>query len=180
MPIIEPIKYPEGKAARLLESVERNFGATPNIFKTLANSPEALEAYLNLQSALSNGKLPKPLRESIALAVAGFNGCDYCASAHTYLGDKLGIGQEELAANLRGKSSDPKTAAALGFSMVILETHGHPSKKEVAKVRAAGFSIGETIEILSFVSLNVFTNYFNETFGVEVDFPPIRAKQKAA
>jgi len=31
----------------------------------------------------------------------------------------------------------------------------------------------ELIEVLSHVALNIFTNYFNESFAVEVDFPSV-------
>ncbi len=40
-------------------------------------------------------------------------------------------------------------------------------------VRSAGFTDGEIAEIIAHVALNIFTNYFNNTAGVEVDFPKI-------
>ena len=55
----------------------------------LSNSPAALEGYLGLSGALNKGALPAPTRERIALAVAEINGCNYCLSAHTYLGKNL-------------------------------------------------------------------------------------------
>ena len=53
------------------------------------------------------------MREQIALTVAGANGCDYCASAHSSIGAQLGIASDELDRNLLGVSNDPKTQAAL-------------------------------------------------------------------
>jgi alkylhydroperoxidase family enzyme len=61
----------------------------PNLFRLVANSPTALEGYVNLLGALNKGKLPASTRERIALAVAEINGCSYCLSAHTYLGKNL-------------------------------------------------------------------------------------------
>jgi alkylhydroperoxidase family enzyme len=43
----------------------------------------------------------------------------------------------------------------------------------VEAVRRAGFSDGEIAEIIAHVALNIFTNYFNNTAEVEVDFPTI-------
>lgn len=168
---IQPKTNPEGKAAELLEGVKKTLGSTPNMFTTFANSPAALEGYLNFSGALSRGRLNGQLRESLALVAAGFNGCDYCASAHSFLGDRAGIEQSELQANLEGKSSDSKTQSALTFATTLLETRGHPSEEDLTLIRNAGFSEEEIIEILAHVSLNIFTNYFNESFGVEVDFP---------
>jgi len=170
---IQPVTNPEGKAAELLDGVKAAMGSTPNIFTTFANAPAAMEGFLNLSGALSGGALDAKIRESLALVTAGFNGCDYCASAHTFLGDKAGMTQDELAANLQGQSADAKTQAALTFATKILETRGHPSASDLSDVHAAGFSDEEAIEILAHVALNTFTNYFNEAFAVENDFPAV-------
>ncbi|MEO8134870.1 MAG: carboxymuconolactone decarboxylase family protein [Betaproteobacteria bacterium] len=53
--------------------------------KLVGNSPVALEGYLSLNGALAKGTLNVKVRESIALAVAEYNGCEYCLSAHDYL-----------------------------------------------------------------------------------------------
>lgn len=179
---IQSVTNPEGKAAELLNGVKAAMGSTPNIFTTFANAPAALEGYLSLNGALSGGALDAKIRESLALATAGFNGCDYCASAHTFLGDKAGISQDELAENLKGRSADTKTQAALTFAIKILETRGHPSASDLDAVHAAGFNDEEAIEILSHVALNTFTNYFNEAFAVKNDFPAVstRETRKAA
>jgi len=70
----------------LLESVKKQLGFVPNMFRLISNSPAAPESYLALSGALSKGALPAPTRERIALAVAEINGCDYCLAAHTYVG----------------------------------------------------------------------------------------------
>lgn len=172
----------QGKAKELLDNVQQAMGATPNIFTTFAHAPAAMEGYLSLNGALSGGKLDGKLRESLAMTVAGFNGCDYCASAHTFLGDKAGIDAAELEANMKGQSSDARTQAALTFATKILETRGHPAQSDLDAVHEAGFSDEEAIEILAHVALNTFTNYFNETFGVEIDFPAVSTQttRKAA
>ena len=70
----------------LLEAVKKQLGTAPNMFRLISNSPAALEGYLALSGALNKGTLPAQTRERIALAVAEINGCNYCLSAHTYLG----------------------------------------------------------------------------------------------
>ena len=174
---IETIKNPEGKAAELLGAVKQALGATPNLFTTFANAPSAMEGYLGLNGALANGKLNAKTREAIALTVAGFNGCDYCASAHTFLGAKVGLDENESQANLRGESSDKKIQAALTFATKLLEARGRTSQDDLDNVREAGYSNEEAIEILTHVALNTLTNYFNEAFKVEVDFPKVTTEQ---
>jgi AhpD family alkylhydroperoxidase len=87
-------------AQPLLEGVKKQFGVVPNMFRLIANSPAALESYLDLSGALNKGTLPAPTRERIALAVAEINGCNYCLSAHTYLGKTLAkLPDAEITAN---------------------------------------------------------------------------------
>jgi AhpD family alkylhydroperoxidase len=89
----------EGKAKTLLDAVKAGLGGTPNMFRLMATSPATLEAYLSYNRALSHGALPAKVREQIALVAAETNGCDYCASAHTALGNQVkqaGLSQAEI------------------------------------------------------------------------------------
>lgn len=178
---IQKLEKPEGKSAELLGAVRKSLGVTPNMFTTMANSPSSLKGYLDFNKALTSGKLKNGIRESLALTVAGYNGCDYCASAHSYLGENQAhLSKEELQLNLRGRSSDQKKQAALSFARKLLEKRGKISQHDLDDVKAAGFGEDEVIEILSHVALNILTNYFNEAFLVEVDFPRVQAKETAA
>ena len=93
MPRIKPIELDqaEGKTKVLLENVQKALGIVPNLMRTIANSPAALEAYLGFGKAVGGGNLSAALREQIALTVAGENSCEYCASAHTALGERFGL-----------------------------------------------------------------------------------------
>ena len=66
----------QGKARELLSAVQSKLGMTPNLMRTLAQSPAALEGYLSLNNALAKGTLPAAVREQLALAVAQQNRCD--------------------------------------------------------------------------------------------------------
>jgi len=71
-----------GKTKQLLDDVQAKFGMTPNLMKTLAAGPAALQAYLNFGAALGTGHLDAKFREQISVAVAQANSCEYCLSAH--------------------------------------------------------------------------------------------------
>jgi AhpD family alkylhydroperoxidase len=94
----------EGKTKTLLDGVKAGLGTTPNMFRLLAASPAALEAYLSYNRALCHGALPAKIREQIALVAAETNGCDYCASAHTALGKHAGLSQDDITKALAGKA----------------------------------------------------------------------------
>lgn len=180
MPRIQPVQtHQAGRAQPLLDQVKSSLGLVPNMMKTMAWSSTALSAYLELNRALS-GTLDAKLREQIALAVAGVNDCTYCASAHTALGAHAGVSKAELASSLRGRSSDPKTAAALRFVRAVLEARGQIDDADLADVYTAGFDDGEIVEIVAHIALNVFTNYFNLVAGTVIDFPRVEARPRAA
>lgn len=162
------------KAVDLLQAVKARMGWVPAFIQTMANAPAALAGYLGLASVLDEGALPPALREQIAVAVAGANGCDYCASAHTMLGERRGISTTELVRNLSGTASDPKTNAALAFVGAIVSTRGRLADADLAAVRAAGYTEEEIVELVAHTAMNIFTNYFNSIAEPEMDFPRVR------
>lgn len=163
----------------LLTQIHGAFGATPNMFKAVANSPAALQSMWGAFGALGGGVIPAKLGEQIAVAVADRNACEYCLAAHTALGRKAGASAEEMAAAQGGDATDPKTAAALRFALKLVEARGQVSDGDVQAVRAAGYSDQEIVEILAHVALNLFTNYVNVAFAVPVDFPAVKLRRAA-
>lgn len=167
-------------AQPLLQAVEKQLGSVPNLFRLVATSPQALEGYLGLSGALGKGALPAATRERIALAVAEVNGCDYCLSAHSYLGKNLArLDDAEIAANRRGGSNDAKADAAVRFAAKVASARGHISDVDFAAVKSAGYSDAQVIEIVQHVALNSWTNYVNNVFQTEIDFPVVTASAAA-
>lgn len=169
-----------GKARELLAGVQKSLGATPNLYRVVAQSPAALEGVLGLTGALARGRLGARLREQIALTVAEANACDYCLSAHTALGRGLKLSDAELALARQGRASDPRDAAALRFAARVIERRGRVDDADLADVRRAGFDDGQVVEIVANTVLNVFTNYLNQVAATEIDFPVVRASAARA
>ena len=164
----------------LLEAVKKQLGVVPNLFRLVANSPAALQGYLGLSGALAKGALPAATRERIALAVAEINGCDYCLSAHSYLGKNVAkLDEAEIAANRNGASNDPTADAAVRFAAKVARERGHVSEDDVRALKLAGYDDAQVIEIVLHVALNTWTNYINVVAETEIDFPKV-APRKAA
>lgn len=160
----------------MLETVNRQLGVVPNLFRLVSTSPAALEGYLSLSAALGKGALPAPTRERIALAVAEINGCDYCLSAHTYLGKHLAkLDDAEITANRRGGSTDAKADAAVRFAAKIVQKRGHVEESDLSAIKSAGYDDAQLIEIVLHIALNTWTNYINLVAGTDLDFPAVHA-----
>ncbi len=167
-------KEATGKSKELFDAIQGKLGMVPNMMKTMGNSPEVLEGYLGLSEALGKGSLGGKLGELLALTVAESNACNYCLSAHSFIGEKLvGIDSDTLQAAREGVNADPKVAAALQFAKTLINKNGRVSSEDVEAVKAAGYTDGAVGEIVAHVALNVFTNYFNNTANTDIDFPVV-------
>ncbi|ALL13146.1 carboxymuconolactone decarboxylase family protein [Caulobacter henricii] len=166
-------------AQPLLDAVEKQLGVVPNLYRLLALSPATLQGTLSLGGALAK-TLNVKTRERIALAVAQINGCDYCLSAHTYLGLNLAkIDASEIALNRKGASSDPVANAAVAFAAAVTRSRGQVSDADLVSVRAAGLTDAQIVEIVAVVAENVFTNFINNVAATDIDFPVVRADDLA-
>lgn len=169
-----------GKNKDLFNSIRSKFGVVPNMMRTMGNSPAFLEGYLNLGGALSAGTLGVKISALLALVVAESNACNYCLSAHTYLGANLAkLDSDAMEAARLGNSKDPKVDAILKFAQTLVRKRGHVTDADVTTVKNAGVNDGEISEIVGHVALNTLTNYFNNTANTEIDFPVVEALQPA-
>jgi uncharacterized peroxidase-related enzyme len=169
-----------GKTKQIFEGLHKALGVVPNMTRAMANSPAALDAYVRFDAALAAGTLPRKTHEQIAIAVAEANACDYCLSAHTVLGGLAGLTPDDLNLAHAGQAADAKTNAALQFALKIVKSRGRVAPADVQAVHAAGYTDGEVAEIVGAVALNIFTNYFNNVAGTDIDFPVVRSTQSAS
>jgi len=165
-----------GKTKELFNAIQGKLGMVPNMMRTMGNSPALLEGYLNLSGALANGALGAKTGELLALAVSESNACDYCLSAHTFIGEKLVHIDTNTLHNARyANAADAKTDAALKFAAILLAKKGLVSDNDVDKVKTAGLTDAEIGEVVGHVALNILTNYFNNTANTVIDFPVVEA-----
>ncbi|MFI7547646.1 carboxymuconolactone decarboxylase family protein [Actinoplanes sp. NPDC049599] len=163
-----------GAAKDLLDQVQKGLGLVPNMAKVMANSPALLKGYLALSAAVGSGSLPAAVRERLAVATAQLNGCEYCLSAHTYIGANIAkVDAAELDSARRAESKDPHVAALLKLSNAIAEHAGDVDDAAINDARAVGVTDQEIGELVANLALNVLTNYFNVLADVDNDWPVV-------
>lgn len=179
IPTPEIDNAPEASKA-LLEGVKKQLGSVPNMFRLVANSPEVLNGQLAFSAALNGGKLDAATRERIALAVAEINGCNYCLSAHSYIGKAFKLlDQGEIDAARRSQSADARAEAALVLATELVKQRGKVGEAQIAAAKLAGFTDAEILEITAHVAYNTFTNYVNSALDTEIDFPRLDTRAAA-
>jgi uncharacterized peroxidase-related enzyme len=170
----------EGRSKDLLDLVKRTLGSTPNMTKLMARS-SVLDGWLSLSRALRGGSIRVADRERLALAVAEANGCSYCLSAHMYTGARLAkLDCAEIERARHFLSADPRSAAILAFAGAVVRSKGAIGDDDVEAAREAGLSDAELGDIVGHVALNTLTNYFNNAFDTDIDFPVIEPARQAA
>lgn len=156
-----------------LEAFTKNIGFTPNMMATFAASPIAFNAWATLLGSLGKA-LDVKTRDSIGLAVSEVNGCNYCLTVHSFTGEHMAkLPANEIILARKGHASDPKRDAAIQFARKVIETRGRVTDADVEAVRGAGYTDANVMEIVALVAMYSLTNFFNNVFEPEQDFPAV-------
>ena len=173
---IPPKEAASAQSKAILERYERNLGVIPNFFSLISRSPDVLNAEANMHAVLGKS-LGHNTRERIHIMTAEVNGCDYCLSVHSYVGDKFNhLSSEDMELNRKGHSTDPKADAAVQFAYKVATLRGHITDADFEAVRAAGFTDEQIIDIVAETAFSFTTNLFNVTFKTDIDatIPPLK------
>jgi uncharacterized peroxidase-related enzyme len=155
-----------------LDAFTKNIGFTPNMLATFALSPIAFNAWAAFRSAL-NKALDLKTRDSIGLAVSEANGCNYCLAVHSHGAKHAKMSDDEIILARKGHASDPKRDAAVQFARNVIETRGNVGDADVNALRDAGYTDANIIEIIALVTVHSLTNFLNNAFDPEKDFPAV-------
>jgi uncharacterized peroxidase-related enzyme len=156
-----------------LDTFTKSIGFTPNMIATFAQSPIAFNSWAALLGSLSKA-LDVKTRDSIGLAVSEVNGCDYCLTTHSFTAEHMAkLPADEIILARKGHASDPKRDAAVQFARKVIETRGKVSDADLNAVRDAGYTDANVMEIVALVAMYSLTNFFNNVFDPEKDFPAV-------
>lgn len=155
-----------------LDTFTKMLGFTPNMLATFAQSPIAFNAWATFRSSL-NKVLDVKTREIISLAVSEVNGCNYCLAVHSYAASMAKLPADEIILARKGHAIDPKKDAAVQFARKIIETRGQVGESDLETVRQAGYTDANVMEIVALVAMYSLTNFFNNVFDPEKDYPAV-------
>jgi len=169
------LAHASAEVSPILQAVKAKLGRVPNLFLTLAQSPAALKTYLAASEAVGTGRLDARQRETIALAVAEANECDYCLAAHSAIGKMVGLSEDAILQARSGIPSDRFQAGLVAFSRAVVRERGRVSSLDLQAAREAGLEDQDLLEVVANVAVNILTNYTNHVADTTVDFPRVEA-----
>jgi uncharacterized peroxidase-related enzyme len=156
-----------------LDAFTKNIGFIPNMMAAFAQSPIAFNSWATLLGSLSKA-LDVKTRDSIGLVVSEVNGCNYCLTVHSFTAQHLAkLSADDIILARKGHANDPKRDAAVQFARKVIETRGHVSDADLKAVREVGYTDANIIEIVALVAMYSLTNFFNNVFDHEKDFPAV-------
>lgn len=169
-----PVAEASGHAAQLFAAIKNAVGMVPNAYVDIgSNSPQALEAGLQLDAALKKGKLSGREIEAVKLVVSEVADCDYCLAAHTLIGTHHGLDAPTMSALRQGKASgDVRLDALTGLARVLVETRGLVPHKALDDARLSGYTDAQLVDLVLAITSITFTNLFNRLNDTALDFPP--------
>lgn len=160
-----------------LAEVEKALGFVPNLFGVLAESPAALQGYLELSAALDRGTLTPTERELVNIVVSVENRCEYCVAAHSTLAGLQKIAPELVAAARAGATlPDRRLNALVGLTRELVRLRGFVSESAIATFVGAGYTQAQLLEVAGRVGLKTFANLANNVAQTPLDeaFEPRR------
>ena len=164
-----------GKIKEVFDEILQARGWIGNIHRGIANSPAVFDGFWQIHKSLKRGKLSPAEVEAVRLIVSEEYGCRYCVAAHTMLGKRFGLADDEMIALRRGTPADPKPRAMAAFVRKLMAPKGMISDRDIQEIRSAGYNDALITELVFAVALTIFTNLFNRVHDTPLDdlFPPV-------
>lgn len=170
-PVIPPVSDHDARpeTAALLSEIGRKTPRIPNLLRTAAHSPIALEVLWRDGEAICRMPFSERQRTAVALRLAELNQCAYSLAEHGARGRDLGITEDEICKFRNGLSADLREQALLALTTKIYKDRGHNAGFAVALARQVGLTDAEIIEVVTMVAHYALTHYISSVAQTEVD-----------
>jgi len=148
-------------------------GRLLNLHAQMAHAPAVLEAYVSIRRATArHGTLEAPIRSALMLAAAVHDGSQYAMAIISTLALRAGWRPDQVAALLAGEDlGDERTDTLIGVVREAAASSGRVSDPTWARAVSSGWTDEQLAEAFGYLGLTVFTSYFLNYAGTELDIP---------
>ncbi|MDB1125579.1 carboxymuconolactone decarboxylase family protein [Vibrio algarum] len=154
----------------ILEGAEKQMGAVPGLFATMAESPSLLKAYTQLHQLFTNTSLNAEELTVVWQTINVEHECHYCVPAHTAIAHSMKVDPVLTEALRKGGAMPTSKLQALhDFTLNIVRNRGEVSEAELDDFYAAGYGQQQVLEIILGLSQKVISNYTNHVARTPVD-----------
>ena len=154
----------------LLAGIRSRFGMVPNVFATIAESPVALRAFIELNSHFAESSFDATNRELIQTAASVENQCSYCVAGHTAFAEMQDVPREIMDAVRDNRPlADRKLEALNSFTRALVRDRGMIPERELQRFLDAGHSQAQVLEVILGVCIKTFSNLASNAIGIPLD-----------
>jgi len=161
------IKMVDPQQDEFLAGLESKSKRANHFFRTMANRPEVLKAFVPFYGAVVGpGSVERRTKELVYLTCSFANKCAYCTAAHIASGRKAGITEEELSALQAEQDqgfSEPERAA-IRYARELTRS---ADARETRRGLSEHFGDEQVVEITLVAAIANFTNRFNNGLGLQ-------------
>ena len=159
----------------LLESVIRfsPTGRLLNLHAQMAHSPAVLAAYVSIRQATdAHGTLEFGVRSALMLATAGATHSEYAEAITATLAERAGWSKSQVDSLRSGGSlGDDKIDSIVGVVREAATHDGRVGDMAWERAVACGWTDEQLAEAFAYLGLTVYTSYFLNYAGTELDVP---------
>ncbi|MGR8978711.1 MAG: carboxymuconolactone decarboxylase family protein [Gammaproteobacteria bacterium] len=168
---IHSIPTAPAAARPLLEGSLKKYGFVPNLHGGLAESPAALQAYIEVTALFDKTSLSPTERQVVLLAVSAENHCAYCMAAHTMIAKHRVKAEPAIVDALREGQPlpDRKLEALAAFTRAVVKQRGLVGGEALDNFITAGYSRAQVLEVVLGVTMKTLSNYTNHIIDTPLD-----------
>jgi|SRR4028119_1036795 uncharacterized peroxidase-related enzyme len=152
---------------------ELGFGIVPNLFKSMAISPEFLEASWNkFRSTILQGDVPRTIKEMIGIAISQANDSQYALQVHLHGLSALGISEEVLRTLVSDFANCPlpeREKAVISFGLMAATKPDKLRSEDYQHLQELGLDLSEIFELIATANLFTEVNQYTDAIALEID-----------
>ncbi|MDA7747345.1 carboxymuconolactone decarboxylase family protein [Psychromonas sp.] len=167
---IHSVETAPAESKAILEGSIKQMGVVPNLFGTMAESPNILKAYTQLHELFASTSFDAEELTVVWQTINVEHECHYCVPAHTAIAHSMKV-DATLTEALRNSEAMPnkKLQALHDFTLSMVRNRGNVSEEDLSAFFAEGYGQQQVLEIILGLSQKVISNYVNHVAHTPVD-----------
>ncbi len=158
------------EARTLLEQAQRRYEFVPNMLAAMVESPESLQAYLNLGQLFQESSFTEEQQHVLALTVSREYSCSYCVASLTAFAQTAGLPADTIKRLREGNSLlDPGLDALRQFAIKMVNTGCQVSKQDIAALFAHSYTHRQILELILLMTHQLIAVFSNRIMGTDLD-----------
>ncbi|HBL14088.1 MAG TPA: carboxymuconolactone decarboxylase [Cyanobacteria bacterium UBA11162] len=174
-PIQECDHITDPKVKSVYEEIqtELGFGIVPNLFKSMALSPDFLAAnWHKFRSTILEGNVPRTIKEMIGVAISQSNNSQYALNVHLHSLSALGISEEVLEMLVSDFSNCPlpeREKAVIRFGLLAATQPHQLTDSDYKNLEELGLEQSEIFELIATANLFTAVNQYTDAIALDID-----------